>query len=476
MIALTWLVLVVGLCAALPLGWLLRGRPRLALLAWTALGALPFLGSLDIGLVTLTEFLGDTHGLEIALVDFLALVLVFSRPLSARGVPYRLALGLYFAVALFSVTQAALPLPALLYSWRLLRFGLLFFAVVRGATTLTVVLAILRGTAIGVGYEFYLAMQQRFYTYQVPGSFAHQNSLGLAMNLVVMAPIALVLAGRAGWLAAASPLLGLVIVVLTRSRGALIFFVLGAALVYGLSLARRRSSRKVLVGVIGGVLALAVVARAAPRIAERFATAPVSSMDTRAQFEKAAGLMLDDHPLGIGANHFAWYLGELGYGARVGLDEFNRQAIVHNVYWLTAVELGPLGLVALAFLFLTPLVDAVRSAYRSPPSDVRGDVLMGLGVSLFACYAQGAFEWAWRATDVSYIYWIVVGLVGALSAQVRRRAVRAQRAGGVRRKKRRRAAAPEPSPEPDSPQPGSPEPAHAEATRPARAYRGRPYA
>jgi O-antigen ligase len=436
--SLKWIALLAGLIAAYPLGWFLRTRPRLLLLAWTALGLLPFLGARDLGLVPLTGFLGDTHGMEVSLVDFLALALLFSRPVSFRRVPYRAAMAFYFLVALFSVTQAALPQAALFYPWRLLRFYLLFLALVQGATNVHVVLAVVRGMAVGVFYEFYLTMQQRFYAYQSPGTFTHQNSLGLALNLFLMVPIALILARKTDWLTMLCPVAGLIAVVLTRSRGTLIFFVLGVVLVYGLSLLKGGTGRKMLIAVLGGVVALAVLGRAADRITERFSTAPESSMDTRGQFEKAASIMRRDHPLGIGANHFAWYLEKRGYGDQVGLLYGNRAAIVHNVYWLTTAELGLLGLVALVVLFLGPLVDAMRYAFRAPPGDVRGELLLGLGVGLLMCYLQSAFEWAWRATDVSYVYWIVVALVGALARQVRRRSARA-RVGSSGRRERGRA-------------------------------------
>ena len=446
MSALKWLIFLAGLGAAYPLGWFLRTRPRLLLLAWTALGLLPFLGAIDLGLVPLTGFLGDTHGLEVSLVDFLALALVFSRSLSFRRVPYRAAMAFYFLVALFSVTQALLPVAALFYSWRLLRFYLLFFALVRGATSVQVVLAVVRGMAIGVFYEFALTMQQRLYAYQSPGSFAHQNSLGMALNLFLMVPIALILARKTGWLTMLCPLAGLIAVVLTRSRGTLTFFLVGVVLVYGLSLLRGGAGRKTVVAVLVGVIALAVLGRAAHRITERFSSAPVSSMDTRGQFEKAASLMLRDRPLGIGANHFAWYLEKRGYGDQVGLQYGNRVAIVHNVYWLTAAELGPLGLVSLVVLFLAPLVDAMRQALRAPPADIRGDLLLGLGIGLLLCYLQSGFEWIWRATDVSYVYWIVVALVGALAWQVRRRSAGTRVRSSAGRKRRRADVSPETAP------------------------------
>jgi O-antigen ligase len=276
----------------------------------------------------------------------------------------------------------------------------------------------------------------------------------MAMNLALMAPIALVLARKADWITMTAPLLGLVVVLLTRSRGTLVFFVLGGVLLYGLSLLRGGTNRKILVGVLGGALALAVIGRAAHRISERFETAPDSSMDTRGQFEKAASLMLRDHPLGIGANHFAWYLSTGGYGRQVGLEYGNVNAIVHNLYWLTAAELGPVGLLVLAVLLALPLVDAFRGAYRAPPLDVRGDLLIGLGVSLLACYLQSAFEWIWRSTDVAYVFWIDVGLVAALGAQVRRRASKRERRRHEKRRLRRQAA----TGDADEPEAKSPEP------------------
>jgi hypothetical protein len=419
-----WGILVTGLIAAYPFGLALRAQPRLLTAVWTLVGLLPFLGSPDIDLHSLGRFPGDTHGFAVSVLDFLALSLLYSRRASSRQVPYRKAMGTYLLVAAFSATQALSPVASLSYSWRLLRFYLLFAAVVRGARTFEASKTILRGMAIGVYYEFFLTMHQRLSVYQSSGSFSHQNSLGMAMNLVLMAPMALILATKADWVIVGTPFAGLVAVVLTRSRGSLIFFALGVFLVYWLSLARSPKPRKLTIGVAAGTVALVVLARAAPRIAERFETAPAESMEARRQFAEAATMMLHDHPLGVGANHFAWSLEGDGYSDRVGLRYANRRAIVHNVYWLTAAELGYPGIVALIALLLSPLVDAIRSTLVARPGDPRGDLLLGLGVSLVICYLHSTVEWIWRATDVSYVFWTVVGLVGAVSGQIRRRSQR----------------------------------------------------
>ncbi len=414
-----WAICLAGLAASYPLGRVLRQQRWLQALAWTLVGLLPFLGSLDIGLILDTTFVGDSHGIEVSVIDLLALSLVFARQFSFRRVPYRVPLGLYLLVAAVSVAQAAAPVQAVYYVWKLLRGYLLFVSVVRAAGSIPVSLAILRGMALGIFYDFYLVMQQRFAAFASPGSFAHQNSLGMAVNLFLVTAVALVLARRSGWLMTLSPAVGLVVVLLTRSRGALIFFVLGVVLVFTLSLIKRFTGRKVLIVVVGGVITLGALTRAVDRVVERFEQAPESSMETRRQLVEAAALMLRDHPMGVGGNHFSWSLRAGGYAERVGLMSGTRYMTVHNIYWLTAAEFGYLGIVALAVLFLVPLTDAMRFAFMAESRDVRGDLLLGLGISLLVFSLHSTLEFVWRITEVAYVFWILVALVGALAAAVR---------------------------------------------------------
>ena len=420
MSALKWAALLAGLLSAYPCGRLLRRLPRLESAAWFLAGLLPFLGTLDIGLVTDVSFAGDSHGLEVALLDWLALVLVCTRPLSLRRVPYRATLALYLRAAAGSALSAVAPVQVGYYAWKLLRGYLLFLAVARAGGSLPVALALLRGMAAGAFYEFYLVMQQRYSVYQSPGSFAHQNSLGMAMNLCLVTVVALLLARRSDWLVTLAPGVGLIVVLLTRSRGALIFLSVGVGLVFVLSSLRRFTGRKALVAVLGATLAAGVLSWSARRVVERFERAPAASMDTRRQFEEAAAMMLRDHPWGVGANHFSWSMRHGGYADRAGLTYGDRVATVHNLYWLTAAELGWFGLAALLLMLVRPLVDALRGAWRAARGDLRGDLLLGLGVALLACYLHSTVEWIWRDTEVSYVFWTVVALAGSLAAAVRR--------------------------------------------------------
>jgi hypothetical protein len=79
--------------------------------------------------------------------------------------------------------------------------------------------------------------------------------------------------------------------------------------------------------------------------------------------------------------------------------------------------MGYAGLVALGLLFLSPVVTAFRWAYKAR-RDLRGDILLGLGVGLILMYLHSLYEWAWRITPVTYVYFMTVAAVAALSRQL----------------------------------------------------------
>jgi O-antigen ligase len=272
---------------------------------------------------------------------------------------------------------------------------------------------------LGTLYQFALVLWQRYGLgmNQAPGSFAHQNLLGMALNLVVMAPAALVLARRTEWRTTVAPLAAMVTIVLTLSRGSLALFAAGLCLVFLLSMLRGVTTRKVAIALVGLAVAAAVLAKGADTISKRFSEAPAESMAERRRLAAAALMMARDHPLGVGANHFTWMLMNRGYGARGGLDARSRTATVHNIYWLTAAEMGYPGLLALVVLMAAPLLHASRYVF-SARGDARGDVLLGLAVGLLLCYVHGTLEWVWRTTQISYLFWMVVAMVNATASSL----------------------------------------------------------
>src|SRR5258708_24919325 len=106
-------------------------------------------------------------------------------------------------------------------------------------------------------------------------------------------------------------------------------------------------------------------------------------------------MMVGDHPMGVGANHYVIVANTEGYSDRAGVipTSGSRGANVHNVYWLVLAETGYVGIAAFLLLLAQPLFMAFRTAW-SHRRDWRGDVLLGLGVALLAVYVHSLLEWA----------------------------------------------------------------------------------
>ncbi len=414
-----WALFIVAVLSSYPAGRWLRELPALRTLTWTLFGFLPFYAGLDISLYFFGSYPGDTHGLEVAIIDWLVLSLLFAYPGPARPLPYRVPFALYLLVVLVSATQATWLVLALGYAWKVGRMYLLFAAVWRAGDDRRVPAAILRGMTLGIVYEGVLVTWQHYGLglFQAYGSFSHQNTLGVLVNLVVMAPLALVFAGGTPLLTKAAPVAAVAAALFTVSRGTLLFLGTGSALVFLGSAFRRYTVRKAWIGVGGIVLAAALVPMALAAIESRNAAERASSIQLRDRLESAAFLMLQDHPLGTGPNTFQYELLFGGYADRAGLHWSARVAIVHNIYLLTAAEMGYAGVLALVALFLAPIVSALRYGLRLR-NDPRGDVLLGLGVGLTIFGLHCLFEWVWRLTEVSYVHFMTIAVVAVVVRQI----------------------------------------------------------
>lgn len=415
MTALKWAIFAAAVLASGPVAEWLRRRPAIRLQLWTLMGLLPFLAPSRMALIYLPSTPSDTHGVEIVpLLDWLALCLFRSVKSRHGPMPYRAALGFYFLVVVVSITQARWPMVAVGYAWTVCRMALVVLAVWRaGCEDERIVPAVLRGMALGAVYEGVLASWQHFGQglLRARGSFSGWNGLGLALNLVVMVPVARILAGRTSLLTKLVPVAAVLGALFSVSRGALLFLGMGVALVWLGSSMRKFTARKAWFGLCGLLLCAAIVPVALSTVEGRSKEERDESMNTREYLKDAAAMMLQEHPLGVGASHFTAELLLGGYGRRVGLGWRQLTIIVHNVYWLTAAELGYAGVVALLLLFLAPLRLAFLRRFRGP----RGDVLLGLGVGLVVFSVASSFEWAWRLTALSSLYFMSIALVAVVA-------------------------------------------------------------
>jgi O-antigen ligase len=264
-----------------------------------------------------------------------------------------------------------------------------------------------------------LALKQRYVDHHVQcaGPFTHQNGFGMVANLIYAPAFAVSLAGQGGRFAVSVVVAAAIVVVLSLSRGALIMFGVAGALVFLGSCGRRLTAFKVRMLLGSLAAAAALILKSIDTILERFATARDASEEARVLFKAAASRMLADHPLGVGINQYSYCLENLGYADALGIPLIDRGGIVHNIYWLTAAELGYAGFAAFVLLIGTPLALALRGALRDP--GIRGDALLGLSAGLVVTYLQLTLEWAFRITPVAQSIWIVWGMIAGLSLRSR---------------------------------------------------------
>lgn len=172
-------------------------------------------------------------------------------------------------------------------------------------------------------------------------------------------------------------------------------------------------------GLGGAAVGVALVLRAWDTIVDRFLHAPKESAEGRVQFEAAASMMLGDNPLGGRRERLLPRPRGGRARAKVGVFGYDATGIVHNIYWLTAAEVGYLGFLAFVAVLASPILTAFLGAVRAR-GDVRGDVLLGLGIGLVLIELQGKFEWALRQTTLSYLLWTLAGVIAALARSIGR--------------------------------------------------------
>ena len=248
-----WAIIVILLAATMPFSAWLRYNSWATSKAWMLVGFLPFAIQafhLNMAAISWTEWPvkdvavsvaqwpGYVKGIEISVLDVLALALYLNLPSTGRPLPFRISMALYFIAALLSTLQAAEPIPALFYLWQLARMFLVYAVVAKAsAADPRVAPAILKGMAAALFLELGFEIWQRFGLgiSRTSGTFVHENMLGMMSHFVVFPVFALLLAGSRSWLPMAVTLAGIPRTLLTIYRAAIAVSVLGYLVVFTLS-------------------------------------------------------------------------------------------------------------------------------------------------------------------------------------------------------------------------------------------------
>lgn len=146
-----------------------------------------------------------------------------------------------------------------------------------------------------------------------------------------------------------------------------------------------------------------------------------SSQD-RELMESAAGMIVSDHPFGVGANRYVLVANMGGYSERAGVpwNRDNRAAPVHNSYYLVTAEMGWLGLGALIGLLIAGFSVAV-STLRSALPSLTGELAAGSAAAILMVAIHGYYEWIFFIHSSLYFLALTLGLVAGLNGQVRSR-------------------------------------------------------
>lgn len=426
-----WLVVAVALLGVFPLSsWIRQDNSRIRLI-WTIIGMLPFVWGVfprrKIVLLGVPDWPGFTQGFDVSLVDYFVVVGFLSLP-RARGValPFKISFGLYMTAVVLSAFQATNPTATLYYSWQLFRIFLVFAVVARACAHAELATAILKGLAIGVCVQGAIVGWQRFVIHyvQAMGTFSAQNVLGMSMHFVMYPFFALLLSGVRGWQPKTIPAIGFIIVIFTTSRASLGFAVIGlTAMTLFYAVVRPWTPQLTRVIASGVLVALLIIPLAVRQFEYRFSGLGVTEGDGgRGTLNDAARMVLEDHPLGTGANNFVVFANASGYYEKADVNRQNSTAYPHNIYWLTAAETGYFGIVAFVVFLLRPLSLALSYAWRYR-SDPRGNLLFGLATTLAIVFLHSFFEKNFFYDQIQYLFALNLGLIAGLVNQIKSRSL-----------------------------------------------------
>ena len=418
-------VFLLGLIFGTPaLAGFLRSNQRYVLATCFVLGASIFIlgPRLWTAAIGWPAWPGSVRGIELSFIDAISIALIASTKSVRFPRSVIFSFAIYCLALLISTPIAYQTLPALFYVWQLLRAVLLFVAVARVCATLSEApVALVSGLGMGLMFEAaYVIYQFATGDPRPGGSLGHPNLAGLSLDFVVFPTVAIMLSATRSLSRGAPLVAALVIAVLGASRATMGLLAIGVLLTIVLSMAHRNTSRK---SAFGGLLAVVLLVSAPAMLwasNRRTEAAKVSSDHERAAMKEAAGMIIADHPFGVGANQYVVVTNTGGYSQRAGVawNEHNRAAAVHNTYYLVAAEMGILGLFGLVAVLVSLIALGFRSLRHHLPGK-NGELVPGLLTTMIVVTVHISYEFVFMDRVIHYLFAISAGMLCALAAQAK---------------------------------------------------------
>jgi hypothetical protein len=411
-------VFLLGLLVFTP--WLiahLKANPAHLPRACFAIGILPFLLSgfnLTASPISWASWPGPVKGFDISLIDSIALAVFLSSRRISTPVAIKVSFTIYAIAVLISTLRSEVMMGSSFYDWQLARAVLVYMAIARACVTEKgVPIAVVSGIGSGLIIQAIVSLNQYLGgEAQAGGWFGHQNLLGMASHFGTFPAAALLLAGFYPKRAFAVVAAGLLVSFTGASRATIGLFALGLLMTWILSVYARSNGRKMAIG-FGMMVALLVAAPVLWSAVERRTdTQRDASNEMRSQMVRAATMIITDYPMGVGPNYYVVVANTGGYAARAGIawNPTNREAPVHNSFYLVTAEMGWLGLLGL-ISFLGSIIAVALSSLRKASKGLEGELLVGVTASLIIFTVHAYFEWITMYFHIHYLLAINVGLL-----------------------------------------------------------------
>ena len=379
---------------------------------------------IDINIMSMEFYRGDTRGFEFGVTDWMVISLILVMILSPRwqkkrpqALPPNTSLMiLYFMLAVATLFISYVPVYGAFGVSKILRAMAVYWVAYNYLRTEKDLRFFLLILASIVAFEFMLVIQQRLSGfYRTHGSLPHSNTLAIYINMMNMIFLSFVLNDRSkGWsryLYWITLGMGSLIVLATFSRGALAVMVVCYMLVIILStFDRLRPSKLMVIGLLA-LIALPIALKVTPSIIKRFETAPVNAELSRHQANDAAIAMANSSWLGVGINNYSYAVNNTSFSQFVPLEV--DRGIVHNIYLLHAAEMGWLGLFVFVLMIARFQWMAVKLILKRQDT-VISHVAIGIFAAMTALWIQSLLEWAFRQTYITVEFFMLAGFLAAL--------------------------------------------------------------
>ena len=398
---------------------LLRSTPLRRDLAVFAIGIMLFCTgplSLSAAVVSWPMWQGLSKGMIVSLIDTLALALIATRHTHLNRVPFKILIAISVAPTIVSIFAAAVPMAAAFIVFQLAQMILFYVALTGELRRPSAVGSLLNGIAIGLIIQaFYVLNQKLSGSVQAPGTMAHQNILGMMVELSALTLLGAVLEGARGKILYGGLCAAAVILVGGGSRGAMLYSVIGLALVLTASFIRHPTTRKWKVAGVVFLAAVVAVPFAAMTLRERFGDTPVTAEEEqRSAFERAARMIAKDYPLGAGANNFVSVNNTRGYASEAGLDwgPATRSAPAHNAYLLSRAETGWAGEIGLIILLGGLSLAGLKAAFRRRSFPFAG-ISLGSAGAITAAALHSNYEYAILTLETQRLVYLNAAVIAA---------------------------------------------------------------